>query len=141
MASEFSSINNRLVQNNVTSSSTRPLAVRDNKLEVNHAQNTVLNKAMQPTDENQLSKGQTIEPVSQAELDHAVADINGAVQSLQRKLNFRVDEAVDGVVVIEVRDLETDEVIRQIPSDDAIRIAQGLSEAQGSSGLILSEKA
>ena len=68
-------------------------------------------------------------PGGQDPLDEAVSDINSYVQSVNRKLQFSVNEALPlGRAVIKVIDSETDKVIREIPSEEALEIAQRISE-------------
>jgi len=64
----------------------------------------------------------------QAEKLHvAVGQINDYVQSLQRNLQFTVDEAT-GKDVVTVIDSESKEVIRQLPSEEALELARRLAE-------------
>ena len=75
------------------------------------------------------------------ELEHAVADINQFVQNMQRELQFTVEDSSENTVIL-VRDTETNEVIRQIPSEDALKLAQALHDAQDkSSGYIFEGRA
>lgn len=60
-------------------------------------------------------------------LQGAVSQINDYVQNLQRSLLFTVDEA-SGKDVVTVLDRETEEVIRQYPSDEILAIARRLAE-------------
>ncbi len=60
-------------------------------------------------------------------LETAVSNINDYVQSLQRSLQFTVDE-VSGKDIVTVLDKETEEVIRQYPSEEVLEIARRLSE-------------
>ncbi|MFN4292451.1 MAG: flagellar protein FlaG [Permianibacter sp.] len=66
--------------------------------------------------------------------------LNQNAQSLRRSLRFDVDDGT-GITVITVRDRETDEVIRQIPSEELMELARyfaEVSEGQGESkGLLL----
>lgn len=64
------------------------------------------------------------------------------LQSLQRELKFSVDEA-SGRTVITVRDTETDEIVRQIPAEEAVRLAQRLedNQADATKGLLLASQA
>ena len=74
---------------------------------------------------------QDIEP-NQPELDYAVSRLNEYIQNSRRDLYFSVDEG-SGRVVVKVIDSETREVIRQIPSEEVIALAQdlGLKESAG----------
>ncbi|HHO69378.1 MAG TPA: flagellar protein FlaG [Gammaproteobacteria bacterium] len=76
-----------------------------------------------------------VEDASQVE--SAVSQISEFVQNLQRDLQFSVDED-SGRIVIKVIDSETNEVIRQIPPEDALRLARDLGSA---GSLILKERA
>ncbi|MCL7419406.1 MAG: flagellar protein FlaG [Methylobacter sp.] len=80
--------------------------------------------------------------IDEEKIDRAVADVNEFFQSEQRKLSFSVNKDI-GSVVVEVRDVETDEVIRQIPSESVIKLAAQLNELisdTGSVGVLLKEK-
>lgn len=68
--------------------------------------------------------------VEAEDLDQAVQQINDFVQTVQRDLRFSVDEGT-GRVVVTVRDSKTDEVIRQIPSEEMLALAENLEEARG----------
>ena len=64
---------------------------------------------------------------SSAELDETVRDLNEHMQSVQRELHFSVDQD-SGHTVIKVMDLATQEVIRQIPNEEALKAARSLGE-------------
>lgn len=66
---------------------------------------------------------------SKEKLQEAVTQINEHVQNLQRTLQFTVDEG-SGKDVVTVLDSETEEVIRQYPSDEILEIARRLAEHQ-----------
>ena len=77
--------------------------------------------------------------VSREELQGIVEKLNEHIQSVQRNLNFSVDDS-SGKTVIRVVDTSTEELVRQIPSEDALRISQSIQEQlDGDEGLILSE--
>ena len=48
---------------------------------------------------------------------------------MQRDLSFSVDDST-GETIITVIDSKTDEVVRQIPSEYVVRLAQNLNELQ-----------
>ncbi|MGY6277338.1 flagellar protein FlaG [Methylomonas sp. MgM2] len=75
-------------------------------------------------------------------LDQAVNSVNQLFQAEQRKLSFSVNDATRDVV-IEVKDAETDEVIRQIPPEIVVKLAERLQEmsAEESVGILLKDKA
>lgn len=73
-----------------------------------------------------VEKEQTQLEVAES-LESAVKNINDYVQNLQRSLQFTVDE-ISGKDVVTVLDKETDEIIRQYPSEEVLEIARRLSE-------------
>ena len=66
----------------------------------------------------------------QPPLNDVVSELNNLVRELHRELQFSVDDE-SGETVIKVVDRETDEVVRQIPSEDVVRLRQRLQEAAG----------
>lgn len=71
------------------------------------------------------------------EVKEAVEKINKTVQAMARNLQFTVDEATQ-MNVVKVVDVETKDVIRQIPSEEVLAIAKALDKLQG---LLFKEKA
>ena len=69
-------------------------------------------------------QAQSREPV-----EEAVSSIKAFAQSIQRNLNFALDDST-GRVVVKVTDGVSGEVIRQIPSEDALRLAESLDEVR-----------
>ncbi len=63
-----------------------------------------------------------------ADLEKAVTDIREFVQAAQRSLDFSIDDSTHRVVV-KVINTDNGEVIRQIPSETALKLAQSLSSA------------
>ena len=76
----------------------------------------------------------------QADLGEAVARLQGHVQTLHRELHFRVDE-VTGQTVVRVVDADTGELVRQMPSQEALDTLQTTETLQAGSGLLLREQA
>ncbi|MEE8058015.1 MAG: flagellar protein FlaG [Pseudomonadales bacterium] len=72
------------------------------------------------------------------ELQTAVSKLNNYVQNFQRTLSFSVEEHT-GVTVVQVYDSETEELIRQIPPAETIKLAASI-EAY-SANLLLTEQA
>lgn len=75
------------------------------------------------------------------ELASAVEELNAHAHSTQRDLEFSIDDS-SGQTVVKVVDPQSGEVIRQIPSELALNLAQALragNELQ--TGLIVSEQA
>ncbi len=59
------------------------------------------------------------------DLDESVKGLNEHMQVIQRELHFTVDDD-SGQTVIKVMDLATQQVIRQIPNEEALRAARSL---------------
>lgn len=65
-----------------------------------------------------------------AEVNKAVDDINKTLKTLSQNLEFSIDTDAKSVVV-KVVDLQTKEVLRQIPTVEALEIAKSLDRLQG----------
>lgn len=65
-----------------------------------------------------------------APLNEVVSELNNLVRDLHRELQFSVDDE-SGETTIKVVDSKTDEVVRQIPSEEVVRLRQRLEEAAG----------
>jgi len=61
------------------------------------------------------------------QLEGAVTKLNDYIQNVQRDLEFQTDDS-SGKTVITVVDRQTAEVVRQIPGDVALRLAQDLQQ-------------
>jgi len=61
------------------------------------------------------------------QLMEAVSKLNDHLQNVQRDLHFSIDDA-SGQTVVRVVNSETEEVIRQIPSEEVLRISQTIKE-------------
>ncbi|THB65291.1 MAG: flagellar protein FlaG [Gammaproteobacteria bacterium] len=72
------------------------------------------------------------EPVKSApkEIENAVKQINDYVQEIHRDIEFSVDEDT-GRSIIRVYDSGTEELIRQIPSEEVVELAKNLKETTG----------
>jgi len=64
------------------------------------------------------------------DLERAMRKLNESMAAAQRNLSFRVDKR-SGRTVITVVDASTHEVIRQIPSDEVLAVAEALEAAGG----------
>jgi flagellar protein FlaG len=78
-------------------------------------------------------------PASARELEAATEQIERFVRSSGRSLQFRVDDD-SGRVVVSVRDADTGDLIRQIPSEAALRIARALDRGEATPDRILIEE-
>ncbi|NNN23777.1 MULTISPECIES: flagellar protein FlaG [Pseudomonas] len=91
-----------------------------------------------PASGNSLPQSAKESPASKARsLNEAVSRLREQAQSVQRNLEFSVDDA-SGETVVKVVAADTGEVIRQIPSEVALKLAESLKEA---GNLLFSERA
>lgn len=68
-----------------------------------------------------------VQPADRQSLEKAVSDMQDFVQSVRRDINFQLDDGT-GQIVVRVTEAATGDVIRQIPSEEALRLAENLSE-------------
>lgn len=68
-------------------------------------------------------------PPPKERLDRAVEQLNDYVQSVRRELHFSVDSA-SGRIVVKVLDPQTNQVIRQIPSAEALSLAARIEQGE-----------
>ena len=66
--------------------------------------------------------------LSQEALEKVVSQLNAYIQNTQRDVDFSVDDST-GRVVVRVIDSESEEVIRQIPSEEMLAISRHLIES------------
>lgn len=64
------------------------------------------------------------------ELQDKVTQLNEHMQTLNRNLQFRVDEQ-SGDTVVKVVDAETEELVRQIPSQELLDIRNAIEKYKG----------
>jgi flagellar protein FlaG len=70
-------------------------------------------------------------------VEQAMEEVRNAIAPMAQDLLFSIEEDT-GKTIIKVVDSSTDEVIRQIPSEEIITIAKALDNLQG---LLLKQKA
>lgn len=83
-----------------------------------------------PNVANEASKAERLQERNEAQredLDQAVSQLNDFVQNVQRDLQFEVDNEM-GQTIVKVVDQQTQEVIRQIPDEVALRLAEKLQQ-------------
>jgi flagellar protein FlaG len=72
-----------------------------------------------------------IAEVTNEQVRNAVSKLNDYVQSMERTLDFQMDED-SGKTVIRVFDKSSSELIRQIPNELALELAQNLNDEEPS---------
>jgi len=79
---------------------------------------------------NEASKAEKLKQANdeqQQDLGQAVSQLNDFVQNVQRDLQFEVDNE-SGQTIVKVVDQSTQEVIRQMPDEVALRLAEKLQQ-------------
>lgn len=99
-------------------------------------------RSSEPTSVNKTDKTSNISSANQAEskadtkattqvsneqLEAAASTMSDYAKSMNRNLDFTIDED-SGQTVIKIIDTESDEVIRQIPNEDALEMAKRMQE-------------
>jgi flagellar protein FlaG len=93
--------------------------------------------AAPPAVEAPVRQAPAAPPVEIRKIESVTRQIDSFLRSINKSLQFRVDQAT-GEMVVTIRDDETGEVIRQVPGEDALRIAQRIEEKLSA---LLDEKA
>lgn len=75
---------------------------------------------------------------SAGQLNEALQSINETLRALSQNVEFSIDDSSDHRIVVRIVDQQTQEIIRQIPSEEALQIAKGLDRVQG---LLIHQKA
>lgn len=70
------------------------------------------------------------QPVTQAAVAAAVQSANAYVQSVASSLQFSLDQD-SGRTVVKMVDTETEEVLRQFPSEEMLAISKSIDRMQG----------
>lgn len=90
------------------------------------------------TEAQSVNSKHAMAPVSESELTEAVEKLNDFTQNVaKRDLSFSIDKDTNAFVV-QVTDRETKEVIRQMPTEEALAVAK---QIESMLGLILNDKA
>jgi flagellar protein FlaG len=117
---------------------------------MNELRTNTMDKAAMPTSTISITKAQTAQvdlgnssgkelppatedqaEVSSDKVREAVSRINEYVQQSERTLDFKLDES-SGQTVISVYDKASEELIRQIPGELALELAQKLNDEEPS---------
>jgi flagellar protein FlaG len=86
------------------------------------------------TDAVKKTEAQSVSVVDEAkvakesdDLKQAVSQLNDFVQTVQRNLQFSIDKE-SGTMVVKVIDAKSEKVIRQMPSEETLKLARSLIE-------------
>ncbi|PFG53545.1 flagellar protein FlaG [Marinobacter sp. LV10R520-4] len=87
--------------------------------------NVVQPQTLSPAD--QAAQAREAKESQKEQLTSAVSQLNDYVQNVQRDLQFEVDNEL-GQTIVRVVDQQTQKVIRQIPDELALRLAEKLQQ-------------
>jgi len=121
-----------------TSDQTPARAISSSQAEGRNASDAAATSALRVASDQQVSSSQEVSKAEQLQkrnevqregLDDAVSQLNDYVQNVQRDLQFEVNNDL-GETVVRVVDQKTQEVIRQIPDEVAMRLAEKLQQEE-----------
>ncbi len=72
----------------------------------------------------------SVQETNSQELSAALEEVQKTIRPFASELNFSLEEDT-GRMLVKIVDTETDEVIRQIPSEELLRISKALDKLQG----------
>jgi len=104
------------INNNSVKVESNPIVKAESKADVN----------TQAQDE-QVAK---ITPPTKEEVEIVIKELKEFMETTKRGLSFSVDEQL-GIDVVSVKDLETEEVIRQIPSEELVVLRKKMDDIAG----------
>jgi flagellar protein FlaG len=78
-----------------------------------------------------------VRPIEVPKIESVTKQIDSFLRSFGRSINFRVDPG-SGQMIVSVIDATTGEIIRQVPGEDALRLAQSI---EASMSAMVDEKA
>jgi len=126
-------IQNKLVMPELVKPASKAVGHPSNKIKeekntvqpIHSAEKEKSEKITDASNKNKIEETAEEKEASEQALDSAVKQLNSYVQSINRNLEFNIDND-SGKTVVKVIDAETDELIRQIPNEEALIIARQL---------------
>lgn len=100
------------------------------KYETRQAEPVILTRSAASVDTPMTQLPSRSENVAQSDkqaVESAVASMQESTQAMQRNLDFSIDDST-GRMVVKVTDSASGEVIRQMPTEEALRLAESLDE-------------
>ncbi len=108
---------------NISSVAALPKQTRDGATSVGSGQQAAKDLKPSASSDSTTSDAQA----DSGSIDAAVADIQSFVQTVKRGLNFNVDDS-SGEVVVKVIDTDSGKLVRQIPSEELLKLAERLED-------------
>lgn len=106
------------------------VAPQVHKYETRQAEPVILTRSAASVDTPMTQSSSRSENVAQSDkqaVESAVASMQESTQAMQRNLDFSIDDST-GRMVVKVTDSASGEVIRQMPTEEALRLAESLDE-------------
>lgn len=94
--------------------------------QLQNPESAALRKAEQATTEPSLAK---VPEPTREKVESAVNRIQEAMDTVKRNVNFSLEDD-SGRIVVKVTDASSGEVIRQMPSEEALRLAENLEQVR-----------
>ena len=88
-------------------------------------------------EEQKAEKANQGESLSAEETKQITEDLNEYMNDLQTNLRFSIYEKLDHQIVVEIKNRQTDELIKQIPSEEILELRVKMEEL---TGMLLDEK-
>ena len=89
-------------------------------------------RTAQETDQKrQAGQGQQEDALSVRNMKEIAEAMNDAMDDLQTSIGFSIREELNHQVVVEIKDRKTDELIKQIPSEELLALKEKMEEFTG----------
>ncbi len=115
---------------NVASASTAPLSHRATSQQNTAAAESEVKPAAALVSETATEREKNDNPQDAEQLTQVAAELSDSMAMMRKGLAFKVDEH-SGQAVVTVLDKDTGDVIRQMPTEEALELAEKLSQAAG----------
>jgi len=89
------------------------------------------NRGLDGKEALQSTAVQEKEAKSAEELQEVAESLNEYMNDFQTQLGFFVNEDLNDTVIVEIKNRETDELIKQIPSEEVVAIREKMAELTG----------
>jgi flagellar protein FlaG len=118
------------IQTNPVAAAIAPTMVGEQRSRSTETEQSVAVPRQKADQLRQLGEESNAQSPNNDQVKEAVEKVNEVVGSFERGLEFTVDDETN-IRVVKVVDIETKEVIRQIPSEEVINIAKAIDRLQG----------
>ena len=120
-----------------SSTETKMPASAPNKIDAQEKINSQVSGSNPIDKKGAKAKEEQTNSFSPEEAKQLAAEMNEIMDDLQTRLGFSIREDLNNQVIVEITDRETNELIKQIPSEELLSIKEKMEEF---SGLIFDQK-